>query len=191
MFDFLNQIINLANQYANLILVITTVIYALLTYETVKIMRRQVTANIRIAKINLRVTAESGRGGFKITAFKDLIRRPYGALKDVTFVFHMFADFVNISYGAGAVDQPKLLIKFDHSNFELEVRPTSERIAGRWLSAAAVSKRSIWIISSLLTKSFWNSSKKIRPRSNITSAIATIPAAGTKSRSTRLMDSNK
>ncbi|HTX86895.1 MAG TPA: hypothetical protein VMC41_02425, partial [Candidatus Nanoarchaeia archaeon] len=126
MFDFLNQIINLANQYANLILVITTVIYALLTYETVKIMRRQVTANIRIAKINLRVTAESGRGGFKITAFKDLIRRPYGALKDVTFVFHMFADFVNISYGAGAVDQPKLLIKFDHSNFELEVRPTSE-----------------------------------------------------------------
>jgi hypothetical protein len=128
MLDFFSQIVNAANQYANLILVITTIIYALLTYETVKIMRRQVTANIRIAKIHLRVSAEGKRDGFKISAFRDLARRPYGALKDVTFVFRMFADFVNVSYGAGAIDQPKLLIKFDRGNFELEVRPTSERI---------------------------------------------------------------
>jgi hypothetical protein len=128
MVNILNQVIDYANQYANLILVFTTIIYAFLTYETVKIMRRQVTSNIRVAKIHLRVTAEGKRDGFKISAFKDLIRRPYGSLKDVTFVFRMFADFVNISYGSGAIDQPKLLIKFAHSNFDLEVRPTSERI---------------------------------------------------------------
>ncbi|MDD4901921.1 MAG: hypothetical protein PHE24_02185 [Patescibacteria group bacterium] len=128
MLEVINKILESSNQYANLILVLITAVYAYMTYETVKIMRRQVTANIRIAKIHLRVSAEGKRDGFKISAFKDLARRPYGALKDVTFIFRMFADFVNISYGAGAVDQPKLLIKFDHSNFELEVRPTSERI---------------------------------------------------------------
>ncbi len=128
MLEILNSVINIANQYANLILVAVTIVYAFMTYETVKIMRRQVTANIRIAKIHLRVSAEGKRDGFKISAFKDLARRPYGALKEVTFVFRMFADFVNISYGSGAIDQPKLVIKFDHSNFELEVRPTSERI---------------------------------------------------------------
>lgn len=128
MLNFLTQIVDYANQYANLILVFTTIVYAFLTYETVKIMRRQVTSNIRVAKIHLRVSAEGKRDGFKISAFKDLVRRPFGALKDVTFVFRMFADFVNISSGAGAIDQPKLIIKFSHSNFELEVRPTSERI---------------------------------------------------------------
>jgi hypothetical protein len=124
----LKQILESSNQYANLILVIITAIYAYATFETVKIMRRQVTANIRIAKIHLRVMAEGKRDGFKICAFKDLARRPYASLKDVTFVFRMFADFVNISSGSGAIDQPKLVIKFQFSSFELEVRPTSERI---------------------------------------------------------------
>jgi len=124
----LNQVLEISNQYANLILVIITAVYAYATFETVKIMRRQVTANIRIAKIHLRVGAEGKRDGFKITAFKDLARRPYGSLKDLTFVFRMFADFVNISSGSGAIDQPKLVIRFQHSSFELEIRPTSERI---------------------------------------------------------------
>jgi hypothetical protein len=118
----------LANQYVNLILVITTLIYAWLTYQTVRIMRRQTIANIRVAKIHLRVNAECHKNGFKILFFKDLIKRPYGSLKDLTFTFRMFVDFVNISSGQGAVDQPKLLIKFSGSNYELEVRPTSERI---------------------------------------------------------------
>jgi hypothetical protein len=128
MINLLNQILEISNQYANLILVIITAVYAYATFETVKIMRRQVTANIRIAKIHLRVGAEGKRDGLKISTFKDLARRPYSSLKDVTFVFRMFVDFVNISSGSGAIDQPKLMIKFQHSNFELEVRPTSERI---------------------------------------------------------------
>ncbi|MDD5527571.1 MAG: hypothetical protein PHO56_01170 [Patescibacteria group bacterium] len=124
----MNEILEILNQYANLILVVITAIYAYMTFVTVKIMRRQVTADIRVAKIHLRVSAEGKRDGFKISALKELIRRPYGSLKEITFVFRMFADFVNVSYGSGAIDQPKLLIKFQHSNFELEVRPTSERI---------------------------------------------------------------
>jgi hypothetical protein len=128
MLTILKNLGDCANYYANLILVITTIVYALLTYETVKIMRRQVTANIRIAKIHIRVAAEGKRDDFKILAFSELTRRPYGSLKNLTFVFRMFADFVNISSGSGAIDQPKLIIKFQHSNFELEVRPTSERI---------------------------------------------------------------
>lgn len=128
MHNMIKEILEISNQYANLILVFITAAYAYMTYESVKIMRRQVTAYIRIAKIHLRVGAEGKRDGFKISALKDFVRRPFGALKDVTFVFRMFADFVNISSGAGAIDQPKLIIKFQHSNFELEVRPTSERI---------------------------------------------------------------
>lgn len=124
--------LKILNEYANLILVVITAVYAYLTYETVKIMRRQTTANIRVAKVHLRVAAAAKRDGFRPASFKDLIKRPYGSLKDVTFVFRMFVDFVNVSHGSGAVDQPKLLIKFSKSNYEIEVRPTSERIgAGR------------------------------------------------------------
>jgi len=128
MINAFKQILEILNEYANLSLVIITAVYALMTFETVKIMRRQVTANIRIAKIHLRAATEGKRDGLKISTLKDLAKRPYGALKEVTFVFRMFADFVNVSYGAGAIDQPKLLIKFERCNFELEVRPTSERI---------------------------------------------------------------
>ena len=128
MISYFNQLLESLNQYANLILVIITAIYAYATFETVKIMRRQVTANIRIAKIHLRVGLDGKRDSFKIAGFKDFVRRPYGSLKDFTFVFRMFVDFVNISSGSGAIDQPKLLIKFQHSSFELEIRPTSERI---------------------------------------------------------------
>ncbi|MFA5248663.1 MAG: hypothetical protein WC415_05665 [Patescibacteria group bacterium] len=122
------KILDVANQYANLILVAITVVYAWLTYQTVKLLRRQMTANIRVAKIHLRVNAEGRRDGFKISSLSDLAKRPYVSLKDLTFTFRMFVDFVNISSGAGAIDQPKLLIKFQHSNYELLVRPTSERI---------------------------------------------------------------
>jgi hypothetical protein len=128
MIKLINEILEQLNLYANLILVAITFVYALLTYETVKIMRRQVTANIRVAKIHLRVSVEGKRDNFKVLSVKDLVRRPYGALKELTFVFRMFVDFVNVSYGSGAIDQPKLVIKFRHSGFELEVRPTSERI---------------------------------------------------------------
>ncbi len=120
------------NEYANIILVVITAVYAWLTYQSVKIMRRQVTANVRIAKVYLRASVAAKRDNFKISSLKDLAKRPYSSLKDVTFVFRLFADFVNVSYGSGAIDQPKLLIKFPKSNFELRIRPTSERIgAGR------------------------------------------------------------
>jgi hypothetical protein len=123
------KILDALNQYANLILVVITVVYAWLTYQTVRLMRKQVTANIRVAKIHMRVAVENKRENLRISSFADLARRPFGSLKDTTFVFRMFADFVNISSGAGAVDQPKLIIKFAGSSFELEVRPTAERIS--------------------------------------------------------------
>lgn len=122
------RILEIANQYASLFSVTITLIYAWLTYQTVKLMRRQMTANIRIAKIHLRINAEGRKDGFKISALSDLAKRPYSSLKDLTFTFRMFVDFVNISSGAGAIDQPKLLIKFRSNKYELLVRPTSERI---------------------------------------------------------------
>ncbi len=116
------------NEYSNLILVAITVVYAWLTYQTVGIMRRQVTANIRISKVYLRTSAAAKRDNFRVSSFRELSRRPYASLKDVTFVFRLFVDFVNVSYGAGAVDQPKLKIKFPKEKYELSIRPTSERI---------------------------------------------------------------
>ena len=120
--------LKILNEYANLILVAITAIYAWLTYETLKVMRRQSTANIRISKVYLRVSVIGKKGIEKISTWKDLIKRPYVSLKDTTFIFKMFVDFVNISAGSGAIDQPKLLVRFKKSPFELEVRPTSERI---------------------------------------------------------------
>lgn len=126
------KILEFANQYANLFTLLITMIYAWLTYQTVKLMRRQTVSNIRVAKIHLRINAEGHKNGFKISSLDELAKRPFGSLKDLTFTFRMFVDFVNISSGAGAIDQPKLLIKFDHSKYELLVRPTSERMgAGR------------------------------------------------------------
>jgi hypothetical protein len=124
--------LKIINEYANLILVFITAIYAWFTYQSVNLMKRQVTANIRVSKVYLRVSVAAKRDNFRITSLKELSNRPYSSLKDVTFVFRMFVDFVNVSYGSGAVDQPNLLIKFPRSNFELKIRPTSERIgAGR------------------------------------------------------------
>jgi hypothetical protein len=126
------RILEIANRYASLFSVIITLVYAWLTFQTVKLMRRQVTADIRVAKIHLRINAEGRKNGFKISALEDLAKRPYSSLRDLTFTFRMFVDFVNVSSGSGAIDQPKLLIKFRSSKYELLVRPTSERIgAGR------------------------------------------------------------
>jgi hypothetical protein len=122
------SILDTINEYSNLILVAITIVYAWLTYQTVGIMRRQVTANIRISKVYLRTSTAVKRENFKISSFKDLAKRPYASLKDMTFVFRLFVDFVNVSYGAGAIDQPKLKIKFAKEKYELSIRPTSERI---------------------------------------------------------------
>lgn len=128
MMKTIDEILEILNQYANLILVAVTIVYAFMTYETVKIMRRQVTANIRIAKVHVRVSAVVKKNDLKISALKDLIKRPFGSLKEAVFVFKVFTDFINVSSGSGAIDQPKLVIKFSGSDFNLEVRPTSERI---------------------------------------------------------------
>lgn len=130
MANTINEILEILNQYANLILVAITAAYAYMTYESVKIMRRQVTANIRVSKVHIRVSAVVKKDGLKISEFKDLIKRPFGSLKEVVFVFKVFADFINVSSGSGAIDQPKLIIKFAGADFNLEVRPTSERIGG-------------------------------------------------------------
>jgi hypothetical protein len=126
--ETINKILNSLNQYANLILVLITAVYAYMTFETVKIMRRQVTANIRISKVHIRVAAEGKKDSLKIMALKDLAKRPFGSLKEVVFVFKVFVDFMNISSGAGAIDQPKLVIRFAGSDFNHDIRPTSERI---------------------------------------------------------------
>lgn len=128
MMKTINEILEVLNRYANLILVIITAVYAYATFETVKIMRRQVTANIRIAKVHVRVSAVVKKNDLKISVLKDMIKRPFGSLKETVFVFKVFADFLNVSSGSGAIDQPKLIIKFSGSDFSLEVRPTSERI---------------------------------------------------------------
>jgi hypothetical protein len=128
MSGIINKILEVLNQNANLILVLITAVYAYLTYESVKIMRRQVTANIRISKVHVRVSAVAKKDSLKISALKELIKRPFGSLNEVVFVFKVFADFINVSSGSGAIDQPKLVIKFAGTDFNLEVRPTSERI---------------------------------------------------------------
>jgi hypothetical protein len=128
MIEVINKILEGINQYANLLLTVITAVYAYMTFESVKIMRRQVTASIRISKVHIRVSAEGKKDGLKIDSFRDMARRPFGSLQETVFVFKVFIDFINISSGAGAIDQPKLIIRFAGSDFCMEVRPTSERI---------------------------------------------------------------
>ena len=131
MLSNLKNFLDVLTQYSNLFLVIATVIYAWLTYQTVRLLKRQVTADIRVSKVYIRVSTVAKRNDKKILALNDLVKRPYGSLKETVFVFKVFVDFLNVSSGSGSIEQPKLIIKFCDSKFKLKVSPTSERMGER------------------------------------------------------------
>lgn len=118
------------DKYANLLLVIITAAYAFLTYRIVSIMRRQIMANIKIAKVSLRSHFSIGKEDFSDAYLRDLIKKLSEKTKNAVLLFHVSADFLNLSSGSGTIDQPKLILKFKGSKFSHKVRPTEERIGG-------------------------------------------------------------
>lgn len=126
----LNQIIEFLDKYASLLLVIITAVYAFLTYRIASIMRRQIIANIKIAKISLRSHFSMGKEDFSNAYLRDLVKKFSARAKDAVLFFHVSADFLNLSSGSGTIDQPKLILKFKGSKFSHKVRPTKERIGG-------------------------------------------------------------
>ena len=72
MLSNLKNFLDVLTQYSNLFLVIATVIYAWLTYQTVRLLKRQVTADIRVSKVYIRVSTVAKRNDKKILALNYL-----------------------------------------------------------------------------------------------------------------------
>lgn len=111
-----NTIVNaveLLNNYATIILVVITGIYAYFTYQMSKLMAKQVIADIRITDKRL---------------FSDLVGQQGEITKNAYFKFNLFFNVRNGSSGSGSIDKPTLILKFKNDGFKYEVPPTTKSI---------------------------------------------------------------
>lgn len=97
------------NDYATLILVIITGIYAYFTYKMAKIMSKQVVADIKIFN--------------KVCISSFLEKRTEQISKNSYFEFNLFFDIRNRSAGNGSIDKPILILKFNNDNFQYKIPP--------------------------------------------------------------------
>ncbi|MBD3247683.1 hypothetical protein GF382_00135 [Candidatus Falkowbacteria bacterium] len=127
-----NIILNFLNEYANLILVIITAVYAFLTYRMVSLTKRQIVAHIRISKAVVRsgLLARRNRNGRDIM-LKEVVDKKLSVFKNEVVSFRVSLDIFNSSSGNGCIDQPKLLLRFRKSGFELELRNRNEEVGSR------------------------------------------------------------
>ncbi len=128
MINLLNQIVEVLDKYANLILVIVTAIYAFLTYRIAGIMRKQIIAHIKVSKVSLRVRFTLGRENFNNVSLKELAKKIPSKPKEAVLFFYVSVNFLNLSSGSGTIDHPKLVFKMKKNKFTFKVRPTDERI---------------------------------------------------------------
>jgi hypothetical protein len=113
------------NNYATLILVIITGIYAYFTYKMAKLMAKQVVADIQVSNIILLST-------FAKNWFKErLEKRPEEINKSSSFDFNLLFDIRNRSSGSGSIDKPMLILKFINDGFEYLLLPITKSI--RWI----------------------------------------------------------
>lgn len=116
----ITKIARFLNNYATLILVIITGIYAYFTYKMAKLMAKQIVADIQIANIIL-------RSNFVDHWFKErLAKQPEQITKDSHFEFELLFDIRNRSSGSGCIDKQTLILKFKNDGFEYLVPPKTK-----------------------------------------------------------------
>ena len=116
----LKAVAKFLRDYATLILVIITGIYAYFTYRMAKIMSKQVLADIQVSNVVL-------GSCFKENWFKaQLEKQPEQISKDSYFEFNLLFDVRNKNSGSGSIDKPFLVLKFTNDNFECKVAPKTK-----------------------------------------------------------------
>jgi len=129
---YIDKILSFFNEYANLLLVIVTGVYAFLTYRMVSLTKKQIVAHIRISKAIVRSSILACRGKNKKDIFlKEIVDKNISDFKNDLLAFRVSIDIYNSSPGNGCIDQPKLLLKFSKSNFSLELRNKNEEAGSR------------------------------------------------------------
>lgn len=114
------DIASATNDYATIILVIITAIYAYFTYKMAKIMAKQVIADIQVSNIIL-------GSNFAEKWFRDrLSSQPEQVNKDYYFKFNLLFDVRNQSSGNGSIDKPTLVLRFADDGAEYEILPTTK-----------------------------------------------------------------
>lgn len=130
--NYLNTILRFLNDYANLILVISTIVYSFLTFRTVSLMKRQIVSHIRVSKAIIKSSLLSCRGrNCKDILLKEIVDKKIASFKNELFAFRVSIDFYNSSSGSGTIDQPKLVLRFRKSRFSLELKNHNEEIGMR------------------------------------------------------------
>ena len=110
------------NDYATLILVIITGIYAYFTYRMAKLMAKQVIADIEVTKITL------GSNFVESWFLERLKNQPQQIDKNSYFRFNLLFDVRNRSSGNGSIDKPTLVLKFVGNATNYEVLPTTKDV---------------------------------------------------------------
>lgn len=110
--DIIKIVIDFLNDYATLILVVITGIYAYFTYKMAKIMAKQVIADIKIFN--------------KVCISSFLEKQIEQISKGSYFEFNLLFDIRNKSAGNGSIDKPILILKFINDNFEYKVFPITK-----------------------------------------------------------------
>lgn len=102
------------NNYANLILVIITAIYAFLTYRMVSIMKSQVVAKIKISNIILgSCLLREKESGESDNFLNKIIKTPIDTIiGSIDLHFVLFFEIRNGSSGSGSIDKPQLVLKY-------------------------------------------------------------------------------
>lgn len=108
------------NNYATLILVFITAVYAYFTYRMVKIMARQTTSDIRTSNIII------GSPFIENWFLERVKNRPEQVSKNSFFEFKLLFDIYNRSSGSGSIEKPVLIIRFKDDGFEYEIYPVTK-----------------------------------------------------------------
>ena len=118
--EIVKAVANFVNEYATLILVIITGVYAFFTYKMAKIMAKQVIADIQVSNTVL-------GSNFAESWFKErLEKQPEQISKNSGFSFNLLFDVRNQSSGSGSIDKPTLVLKFTNDGFECTVLPKTK-----------------------------------------------------------------
>jgi len=117
--ELLKDMAKLLNNYATLILVVITALYAYFTYKMAKTMSRQVIADIQVSNIVL------GSYFLEKWFIKELEKSPETIIHS-SFRFNLLFDARNKSSGSGSIDKPILILRFTNDNFEYSIFPTTK-----------------------------------------------------------------
>lgn len=128
----LNIILKFLNDYANLILVVITAIYAFMTFRMASLMKRQIVAHIRISKAVVKSGLLACRGrNNKDILLKEIVDKKIANFKNDLLAFRLSIDVYNSSSGSGSIDQPKLILTFRKIRFKVVLRNRNEGMGTR------------------------------------------------------------